>query len=106
MLKPNARIIFNYLLEHDGENFTAADISEATGLNIKSVNGILTQAFQRHRDPQTKEEIPLIVRVPAEAEITDEEGNVTHKAVKLIQLTDEGRAYDPDEEAATAEAED
>lgn len=99
MLKENARIVFKYLLDHDGENFTAIDIAEETGLNIKSVNGILTQAFQRHRDPVTREIVPLIERVPAELELTDEDGNVTHKPIKLIVLTDEGREFDPDETA-------
>lgn len=99
MMKENARIVLKYLLDHDGENFTAADIAEETGLNVKSVNGILTQAFQRHRDPVTKEIVPLIERVPAELEMTDEDGNITHKPIKLIVLTDEGRDFDPDEGA-------
>ena len=41
-LKENSKIVFNYVKEHDGENFTAADIAEATGLRPQSVNGIVT----------------------------------------------------------------
>jgi hypothetical protein len=29
----------------DGKNITATDISEATGLEVRSVNGIVTSAF-------------------------------------------------------------
>lgn len=86
-LKENSKIVYNYVKEHDGENFTAADIAEATGLEIRSVNGIVTSAFQRKG---------YMKRTPAEIEVTDAAGNVTHKAVKFISLTDEGRTFDPD----------
>ncbi len=86
-LKENSRIVFNYVKDHDGENFTAADIAEATGLEIRSVNGIVTSAFQRKE---------LMERIPAEIEVTDAEGKVSHKPVKFIKLTDAGRAFDPD----------
>lgn len=86
-LKENSKIVFNYVKEHDGENFTAADIAEATGLEVRSVNGIVTSAFQRKG---------LMARTPAEIEITDAEGKVSHKPVKFISLTDEGRVFDPD----------
>jgi len=99
MLSENGKIVFNYLKEHDGENFTAPDIAEATGLNIKSVNGILTMTFQRHKEDG--EIIPLIERVPAEIELADG----THKTVKLVALTDAGRAWVPDAPAADAVAE-
>lgn len=81
-LKPNSLTVFNYVKEHDGEDFTAQDIANATGLEVKSVNGIVTSAFQKKG---------LMVRIPAEAELEDG----THKAIKLIRLTDEGRAFDP-----------
>lgn len=93
MMSENSKIVFNYLKEHDGENFTAPDIAEATGLNIKSVNGILTMTFQRHKE--NGEIVPLIERVPAEIELADG----THKTVKLITLTDEGRNFSVDESA-------
>ena len=81
-LKPNSLTVFNYVKEHDGENFTAADIAAATGLEVKSVNGIVTSAFQKKN---------LMERIPAEIQLEDG----THKPVKLIRLTDEGRAFDP-----------
>lgn len=90
----NSKLVFNFVKTHDGQDFTAADIAEATGLGVKSVNGIVTSAFCRHKDAD-KNEVPLMVRVPAEIE--DPETGL-HKAVKFIQLTDEGRAFDIDAE--------
>lgn len=86
-LKPNSLTVFNYVKEHDGEDFTAADIAAATGLEKKSVDGIVTSAFQKKG---------LMVRIPAEVELEDG----THKPVKLIRLTDEGRAFNPDQPEA------
>ena len=82
-LKENSRKVFDFVKSVDGENITAADIADATGLEVRSVNGIVTSAFQRKG---------LMERVPAEIELEDG----THKAVKFIRLTDEGRVYDPD----------
>lgn len=82
-LKPNSLTVFNYVKEHDGENFTAADIAAATGLEKKSVDGIVTSAFQKKG---------LMERIPAEVQLEDG----THKPVKLIRLTDAGRAFDPE----------
>jgi len=87
-LKENARLVYNFVMKHDGENFTANDIAEATGLGIKSVNGIVTSAFQRKG---------LMERIPAEIEVTDE-GNVAHKAVKFIRGTEALKSFDPDAE--------
>ena len=89
MLKENSRRVYNFVKDHDGEDFTAADIAEATGLGVRTVNGIITSAFQRHKDAD-KNEVPLMVRVPAETGL--------HKAVKFIQFTEAGRAFDPDAE--------
>lgn len=83
MLKENSKIVFNYVKAHEGENITAADIAEGTGLEVRSVNGIVTSAFQRKG---------LMARVPAEIELADG----SHKAVKFIVLTDEGRNFDPE----------
>ena len=77
----NSKKVYNYVKENDGKNFTAADIAEATGLDVKQVNGIVTSAFQRKG---------LMKRTPAEIELPDG----THKPVKLISLTDEGKAID------------
>jgi len=91
VLKPNSKLVFNYVKEHDGENMTATDVAEGTGLEVKSVNGIVTSAFQRKG---------LMERIPAEIELPDG----THKAVKFIRLTDEGKVFDPEApEETTAE---
>ena len=89
-LKENSRKVFDYVKGNDGEKMTAADIAAATGLEVRSVNGIVTSAFQRKG---------LMERIPAEIELEDG----THKAVKFIQLTDAGRAFDPDDPDATEE---
>lgn len=91
MLKDNSKLVYDFVKAHDGEDFTAQDIAEATGLSVRSVNGIVTSAFQRHKD-KDKNEIPLMVRVPAEIE--DPETGL-HKAIKFIKLTDAGREFDP-----------
>lgn len=79
-LKENSKIVYNWVKEHDGEDFTAADIAAATGLEVKQVNGIVTSAFQRKG---------LMVR---------EEVAITGGKVKYIRLTDEGRELDVDGE--------
>ena len=95
MLKENSRIVYDYVKAHDGENFTANDIAEATGLSSRSVNGIITAAFQRYKNAD-KEVIPLMERIPAEIE--DPENPGLHKTVKFIRFTDAGREFDPDAE--------
>ena len=92
MLSENSKLVYNFVKAHDGQNFTAQDIADGTGLSVKSVNGIVTRAFQMYKD-QDKNEIPLMVRVPAEVQdpITG-----LHKIVKFIQLTDEGRTFEVD----------
>ena len=47
MLKENSQKVLDYVRAHGDENITAADIAEGTGLNVRSVNGIVTSAFQR-----------------------------------------------------------
>lgn len=93
-MNDNSKKVFKFVKEHDGEDFTAQDIADALGMKVRSVNGIITSAFQRHKNA-AKEEIPLMVRVPAE--IVDPETGL-HKPVKFIQLTDEGREFDPEAE--------
>ncbi len=83
MLKENSKIVFNYVKAHEGENITAADIAEGTGLEVRSVNGIVTSAFQRKG---------LMARNAAEIELEDG----SHKAVKFIVLTEDGRNFDPE----------
>lgn len=84
-MKPNALAVWNYINENDGADFTAADISEALSLEVKSVNGILTSAFQKKG---------LIVREEAEVELADG----SHKKVKFVRLTDAGREFIPEAE--------
>ena len=87
MLKENSKIVFNYVKENEGKNITAADIAEATGLEVRSVNGIVTSAFQRKG---------LMERIPAEVELEDG----SHKSVKFIRLTEDGKAFDPESKDA------
>ena len=94
MLIDNIKIVQDFVKAHDREDFTAQDIADATGLGVRTVNGIVTSAFQRHKD-KDKNEVPLMVRVPAEIE---DPATGLHKAIKFIQLTDAGRAFDPDAE--------
>lgn len=90
-MKENSVLVYNFAKEHDGEQFTAQDIADGTGLGVKSVNGIVTSAFQRHKDTNGNPD-PLMERIPAEIELADG----THKPVKFIRLTDSGRAFNPE----------
>ena len=82
-MNANSKIVYNYVKENESKNLTAADIAEGTGLGIKSVNGIVTAAFQRHTIKVGEEKVaqPLMERIPAEIELEDG----THKAVKIIR---------------------
>lgn len=97
-MKENSLKVLEYVKAHQSENITAADIAEGTGLEVRSVNGIVTSAFQRHTTVVDGEKVPqpLMERVPAEVELPDG----THKAVKFIKLTADGEAFDPSAEAA------
>ena len=83
MLKPNSKLVYEYVKAHKGENMTAADIAEGTGLDVRQVNGIVTSAFQKKG---------LMERVAAE--VTLEDGS--HKPVKFIRLTNTGESFNPD----------
>ena len=83
-MKENTKTVFNYLKEHDGEDIIATDIAEATGLPIKSVNGIVTAALCRAGKDYA-------VRVPGQVQVEDEDGNKVWKNIKFIKLTDKGR---------------
>ena len=89
-LKENSRKVSDYVKANDGTNMTAADIAAGTGLEVKQVNGIVTSAFQKKG---------LMKRTPAEIQLEDG----THKAVKFISLTEEGKSFDPDAEETKAE---
>jgi len=85
-MKEGTRAIWNYIVENDGKDFTAQDIADALGVGVKSVNGSVT-SFQKKG---------YTIREEAEIECADG----THKKVKFIRLTDEGKAFDPDAEPA------
>lgn len=85
MLKENSKLVYDYVLANGDSNITAADIAEGTGLGVKSVNGIVTSAFQRKG---------LMERIPAEIALEDG----SHKAVKFIRLTEAGKEFDPNAE--------
>ena len=82
-LKENSKKIFYFVKENNDKDIIAADIAEGTGLEVKQVNGIVTSAFQKKG---------LMERIPAEQEQPDG----THKAVKIIKLTEAGMAFDPE----------
>ena len=84
MLKPNSKLVYEFVKANNGKEMTAADIAEGTGLETKQVNGIVTSAFQRKG---------LMERIPAEIETAE-----GHKAVKFIRLTEAGLAFDPNAE--------
>ena len=87
-LKENSKMVYDYVKAHEDDDITANDIADAIGLTSRQVNGIITMAFQRHKEEidGEKVEVPLMKRVPAEVELDDG----THKQVKLIKLTEEG----------------
>ncbi len=85
-MKENSKRVLEYLKNVNGENVTSADVAETLGLEKRQVDGIFTSAIQRKG---------LGIRVPAEIELEDG----THKAVKFLQLTDAGLAFDPDADA-------
>ena len=89
-LKENSILVYNYVKEHEAENITADQIAEELGLTSRQVNGIITMAFQRHKEDVDGEkvEIPLMERVPGEVGV-DDKGKP--KVPKYIHLTEAGR---------------
>lgn len=81
-MKENTRKIFDYLRDTDGQDVTAADIAQALGMEVRSVNGSLT-SFQKKEWGYREE-----------GETTNADG--THSKVKYFRLTDLGRTIDPD----------
>ena len=87
-LTERSRKVFDYLMENQDKNLTAADIAEALGgeaegFGKKSIDGIVTRGLQAKG---------LTERIPAE--MTLEDGS--HKPIKLIKLTELGKVFDPD----------
>lgn len=95
-MKENSVNVFNYVKAHEDENITAKDIATALDLDPRQVNGIITAAFQRHREAQGDEKVvvPLMERVEGEIETETEDGKVKHETVKFIKLTEAGRAFE------------
>ena len=81
-MSENSVKVLNYLKGIDGQDVTSADVAAALGLERKSVDGIFTSAIQKKG---------YGIRVPAEVELEDG----THRAVKFLVLTDEGKNFDP-----------
>lgn len=89
-LKENSVLVYEYVKAHEAENITAKDIAEAVGLTSSQVNGIITMAFQRHKEEVNGEkvEIPLMERITGDP-IINEKGKPA--VIKYIKLTDAGR---------------
>lgn len=85
-LTEKTRPVFDYLVANHGKDMTAADIASALGVEKRSVDGVVTGLQKKG----------LTVRTPAEIEVADDSGAVSHKAVKFIALTEAGLALDPD----------
>ena len=94
-LKGNSAEVFEYVKAHEDENITAKDIAAALDLDPRQVNGIITAAFQRHREEEGDEKIivPLMERIEGEIEEEKEDGSVKHTTVKFIKLTEAGRNF-------------
>lgn len=85
-MKENSRNVLAFLKQHNGEELTSADVAEALGITKRSVDGSFTALQKRG----------FGVRTPAEVENPDG----THKPIKLLSLTAEGMAFNPDAQDA------
>ena len=83
VLSEKSLLVWNFLKNNQGANLTAADIAAQTGLDKKTVDGVVTSGLKRKGYAD---------RFPAEVEV---EGGL-HKLVKFIKLTEAGEAYDHD----------
>ena len=82
-MSENSKRVLNFLKENDGVDLTAADVASALGIEKRSVDGAFTSALQRKGYGE---------RIPAEIELEDG----THQAVKILKLTEAGKAFDAD----------
>ena len=85
-MKPNTKLVFDYLKSIGDANVTAADVATELGLEKKSVDGIFTSAIQKKG---------FGIRVPAEVELADG----THAQVKFLKLTADGMNVDTSADA-------
>lgn len=82
-IKDTTKVIYNYIKDHSGEDFTAKDIAAALGHeNARSVNGSITGMQKKG----------WVVR--EEATVENAEGKP--EVVKFIRLTDAGKNADLD----------
>ena len=84
-MSTNTINVLNFLKAHNGENFTAQDVADALGIDVKVVNGAFTSGIQKKGYGN---------RVEAEVEYTGEDGNVLHKTVKFLTLTPAGMDFE------------
>lgn len=82
-MSENSKRVLRFLQENDGVDLTAADVAAALNVEKRSVDGAFTSAIQRKGYGE---------RIPAEVELEDG----THKAVKILRLTEAGKTFDPD----------
>lgn len=83
--------IHNFLMETDGEKFTAYQIADTIGIDRKAINALVTGIAKKG------------YCVREEAQSTDADGKAV--TVKYVVLTAEGRAYNNDAAVAHDEAE-
>jgi len=74
-LSENARLVLDFLKSNYGKEVTYVQIAEATGLQPRTVNGIITSALKRRG---------LAERI-----------TIDGQEKKLIVLTEAGLVYDP-----------
>lgn len=86
MFSEKAQAVLNTLQANPSADLTAKDIAEATGIEAKSINGVIT-GLQRKG---------YVVR-------EEQAEKVDGKVVKFIRLTAEGSAVDPTMEKPAAE---
>lgn len=83
-MNENTRKILDYVIEHDGEDFTVADVAAALDMPVRGVNGSVTalgRSTKSHPDA-------LIERIPAEIEV---DGAI--KNVSFVRVTEAGKTF-------------
>lgn len=86
-LSENAQKVLNLLQANPGADLTAYDIAEATGIDRKAINGVIT-GIQKAKTTRGFNE-GFVIR--EEQEEKTEDG----KVIKYIRLTETGAALDP-----------
>ena len=80
-LSEKAKALLTYFQENDGD-VTVHDVAEAINMPVNSITGTFNSFVKKG----------WAERVPAEIELEDG----THKAVKLLRLTEAGKGVDVD----------